>query len=210
MRIPNRQAAFAVLAVLVSDACAAYGQAIDLSLDLNTPASHTPRFSEEETLDVNAAPAFNLGFFSKRAFAEGPPLRMGIVLGRQRLSVKPGASGAAGTRYTAINVQGRGDLQLLGNQNWRLSGGLAAGLSFTTDSTPCNEIFCDLPESVVLVSPSVRTTFRLSPTVSGVIEARGSVYMTDRNSTYPFMSGVIAAFGIEFSAEGGGTGGSDF
>lgn len=187
-----------------------YGQALDLTIDLNTPASKAPQFSEVESLDVDAALGFSLGYFSRPAVGGGPPLRMGIIVGRQGLSVRPSGSTGSTTKFNAFRVQGRADLRFLGNENLNLSGGLALGLSFMSDTKPCNEMFCDLPSSVVLVTPSLRATVRISSKVSGIVDARWSVYMTDRNSTFPYKSGGIMAVGVELAAGPSGGAGDDF
>lgn len=185
---------FSTLAFLATSA--AHGQALDLMFDLNTPASHSPKFSDEESLDVDASLAVSLGFYSRHAFADGSPLRWGIVVGIQGLSV--------GAMYSAFRVQGRADYRFVGNERISLSGGLALGLSFMSDNIPCNAVLCDLPTEIILLTPSLRTSVRISSRVSAVFEAKGSLYMTDSNATFPFKSGLIVAVGLEFFVGSGG------
>ena len=134
-------------------------------------------------------------------------LNLAVFLGRQELAVR---SGRSGIKYSAFNAQACVDLRLLGNENLSLSGGLALGLSFMSDNLPCNELFCDVPGSVVLVTPSLRTNIRISSTVSGLLEIRGASCLEDRISTFPYRSGAVVAVGLEFSAASGSSESADF
>lgn len=178
------------------------GQALDLAFDFNMPASTEPQTYGAEPLEADAGFGFSLGFYPQQVFAAGPPLRMGIVAGHQEVSIKTRGSSGPGRRYGAFNLQGCADLRLLGNRNVTLTAGLAMGLSFRASDAPCDAPFCGLPESVVLVTPSLRSTIRLSSRVNGLFEVQGSVYFSDQDSTFPFKSGAILAAGLEYGRRG--------
>ena len=188
---------------------AVLGATLDLSFDLNTPASHERSSSGTENLDIDAQVAFSIGLFSSPLF-DSSRGRLGLELGRQGLSVRPVTTFGGGATYTAYNVLGRTDVRIVGTSKVNLSAGVGLGLSFLSNSIPCNELFCNLPGSVTLVAPSVKLAVRLSSKVSGFFDAKGSVYLTDRNSTFPYKSGAILAIGIEFYPEMGNSQGNDF
>lgn len=179
---------------------AAYSQAVDITFDLNTPVSDLHPRGFPARPDLRAGVGFNLGYFPQGTFADNALGRMGFVVGRKRVSDK--ANGGVGREgpYTAYRVQGRADLNIWRNGPLNLRGGIALGLDFMTDSAPCNELFCGLPEPVVLVSPSVSAAVRISSKVSGIVEFRGSLYMTDRHTTFPFESGVVLSIGLELAS----------
>lgn len=199
MRKRTRSAVLPALVISTILAGPAFGQAFDFAFDLNTPAADSPKYSRQAPIDVDAGLGWSFGYFGKSAFAEGGALRLGLLLGRQSMKVGT-VGGYPKYNYTAFRIQGRGDIRLWANRNFHLSGGLAAGLTFLSDNIPCNEFFCGLPSSVVEITPNLRITGRISDTFSLFLDARGSVYLSDHDSTFPFTSGAILSVGVEIAA----------
>lgn len=197
IRISNPRTVLAFLVVCSCGSATAYGQVLDFLLDLNTPASHAQNTPESASLDVDAEIGFSLSYFSRSQFDDGWRSRWGIMVGRQGLGVAPVGAVGSSVSHTALNVQAGGDWRVVGSPRLNLSAGVVGGLSFMSNSAPCSEVFCNLPESVVLLSPNLKAAMRLSSRVSGILETRGSVYMTDSDATFPFRSGVIFAVGLE-------------
>jgi len=192
----NQLLVFAVIAAFVFGAGLAYGQALELSFDLNTPVSHSPPFSEGDMFDVTSAPAFGVGIYSKHAFAGGDPFRIGVHVGRQALSVEGMEDNLSNGEHNAFNFQLCTDLLLLGNQRFRLSSGLAPGITFFSHS---NNSYLNLPKIAVFLTPSLRTTIRLLSRMSFVFEAKWPVYFSP-NDLFPFRSGGVLVVGLEVGA----------
>lgn len=181
------------MAALVFGAGFAHGQALELSFDLNTPASRASPFSEGDMFDVTSAPAFGVGIYSKHAFAGGSPFRIGVHVGRQALSVKGLEDNLSNGEYSALNFQVCTDLLLLGSQRFKLSGGLAPGLAVFSHSS---NSYLNLPELAIFLTPSLRTTIRLLSRMSCVFEAKWPVYFAF-DDPFPFRSGGILVVGLE-------------
>ncbi len=181
-----------------------------LSFDFNTPAAEAARSWGQEPKEVSSGLAFGLGLHNKSVFTGSSPFRFGIEVGRQKLTVGlPGFPGSD-TSYTAFNVLGSADRRVVGSSNLNLSVGMAMGLSFMNDSRPCNEPFCNLPESVVLVTPRIKVAMRVSRKVAIFCDTRWATFLNDRGSTYPYKSGIVFAIGIEHFGGSGGNRGEDF
>lgn len=188
----------------------AKGQVLALSYDFNTPASEAASTWNQEPREVSSGLAVGLGFYSKPVFSRSSPLRFGVELGRQSLKVGVPGSQGSNTSYSLFNVLGSADRCVVGGSKLNLSAGVAMGLSFMNDSRPCNEPFCNFPESVVMVAPRIKVAVRVSDNVSAYLDTRYSGFLNDRESTYPYKSGVVLALGIEFFGGSGGNKGEDF
>jgi len=188
------------LALIFMGCGTAYPQVLNLSLDFNTPVTHSSRFNSGKTVKVDPALAFGFAIYTKSVFSDESSGRLGFFVGRQKLTVKFSEEVFDSVEYTALTVQGAAELRLVGGSSLNLSAGLAMGLSFMTDSSPCNEAFCNLPESAVLITPLLRAAFKISPKIAGYLAARGPYFVPDRHSIYPYKSGVVFAVGIELNA----------
>lgn len=195
----KRRVALLVIALTFMCCGSAYTQVLNLSFDFNTPATQSPRFNSGQAVEVDPSLAFSAGVFTKSVFSDESRGRFGFFVGRQKLTVRKSENKFDSVEYTAFTVQGATEFRVVGNANLNLSAGLAVGLSFLTDSSPCNEIFCDLPESAVLFTPLLRGAFRISPKFASYLEARWTYFMPDNHSIYPFESGVVFAVGIELN-----------
>ena len=194
----KRTVALVGLIILLAQPGPARGQALEFGVDFNTPAADAPRYSNQPPIDVDAGPGLSFGYFGRGSFADGRPFRLGALVGRQSLKVTP-EGGYSGYTYSALRFMGRGDTRLWANRTFCLSGGVGVGLTFLSSNIPCNEIFCGLPSSVVEISPNLRMSIRLADNYVLFLDARGSIYMSDHDATYPHQSGLIVAAGVEFS-----------
>lgn len=196
------------IAVLICGA--ANGQVLSLSYDFNTPAANARSSWGQEPKEVSRGLAFGLGLHNKSLFTRSSPLRFGLEFGYQRLTVGvPGFPGSD-TSYSAFSVLGSADRRVVGGSSINLSVGVALGLSFLKDNRDCNAPFCDLPGSVILVTPRIKVGVRVSNKVATYFDVRWGAFMSDRGNTYPYKSGIVIAIGIEHFSGSGGNQGDDF
>ena len=139
-----------------------------------------------------------LGLHNSSVFTPNSPVRFGIEIGFQKLTVELPSFPANNTSFSAFRVQGSVDRRVIGDSALNLSVGLAGGFSFIKDSGHCNELFCNLPKSGLLVTPSVEVAMRVSPKVAVFFDTRWTAYLNDGGSTYPYKNGVVFAVGVSF------------
>ena len=193
-------AVFPALMISLAAAGPAFGQALDLAFDFNTPAADAPKYPYQPPIDVEPGLGWTFGYFGRGTFAEGGPLRWGALVGYKSVKVSPEGE-SSGYKYSALRFQGRGDIRLWTNRNFLLSGGLAAGVTFLSDNIPCYDAFCGLPSAAVVeVTPNLRFAGRISDIFSVFADVRGSLYLSDEASTFPYRSGAIFAVGVEVTA----------
>lgn len=191
-----------VVLSLVAAEDAASG-ALDFVIDLDTPAAAASPDWQREPIDTRSGLAFGLGYSSRAAFAPRGAFRFGAVVGRRSLTASAASSYYDGHEYTEFRIQGRAIADVLRRGRVVLSAELALGLSFLSDDIPCNEMFCELPESATIATPAVRASIRLSSRTGVVAGIRYPAYLNDWQSTFPFMSGMVIGLGLEVAGSGG-------
>lgn len=177
--------------------------ALDFVIDLDTPASAVSPNWQSEPIDARSGVAFGLGYSSRAAFAPGGSLRFGVVAGRRSLRASAASSYRDGHEYTEFRLQGRAIADVLRRKRVVFSAELALGLSFMSDDIPCNEMFCELPESVTIATLAAGASVRLSSRTAVVASIRYPAYLTDWQSTFPFKSGLVVGLGLEVAGPGG-------
>ena len=177
--------------------------ALDFVIDLDTPAAAVSPNWQREPIDTRSGVAFGLGYSSRAAFAPGGALRFGAVAGRRSLRASAASSNYDGHEYTEFRIQGRAIADVLRRNRVVLSAELALGLSFLSDDIPCNEMFCELPESVTIATLAAGASVRLSSRTAVVASIRYPAYLTDWQSTFPFKSGLVVGLGLEVAGPGG-------
>jgi hypothetical protein len=176
---------------------------LDFMVDLDTPAAKVSPNGQREPIDTRDGLAFGLGYSSRPAFAPGGALRFGAVVGRRSLTTSAASAFYDGFDFTELRLQARAMVDVLRRSRFVFSTELALGLSFLSDNIPCNEMFCELPESATIATPAVRASIKMSRGACVLVSIRYPAYLNDWESTFPFRSGIVVGLGVEVAGAGG-------
>lgn len=175
----------------------AFAQAMHFSYDLNSPSYSEPRYAGQSEFTKDTGLTLGFGFYSRPVCADCSATRIGLVIGYQEIFTTPVGQDLFKVKHKAVNIQAAVDRRVFRSSRLNLAVGVALGLSFISNNIPCNELFCGVAKTSLLVSPNLKAILPVSSNVSATIEVRGAVLTDDRATTFPFKTGGIVAIGIE-------------
>ena len=91
---------------------------------------------------------------------------------------------------------------LFKNRLFLFTGGADIGATFIADEyeyESCDTAFCDFPNTSWVLSPGVKAIYLSGSFITLFVAARGTLYSGDKESTFPFNSGVAFSFGFQIN-----------
>ncbi len=180
----------------------ANGQAFRLGLDLNTSSHEISPGYQGAPRTKSTGPSFLIGWYSNSFRYNDSDKRYGIVIRRRKLTTQMSSVDQQEIEYKATSVQFAFDHRFYQKRRLLLTAGADFGINFVSDkydNESCNTAFCDFPGTSWELSPGLRLTLPYNNSVSLFIEARGTLYLGKKDSSYPFKSGAELTIGIQIN-----------
>jgi len=180
----------------------AHGQVFRLGMDLNTSSHDISPGYQGAPRTKSTGPSFLFGWYSNSFRYNDSDNIYGIVIHRRKLTTQTSSLDQQELEYNATSVQFAFDHKIYRYRRLLLTGGFDFGLNFVTDKydyESCDTAFCDLPGTSWELSPGLRLKLPYNYSVSLFIEARGTLYLGKKESSYPFKSGAELTIGIQIN-----------